>query len=100
MPLAVVSAIFDWGKLPLGILSGGLLGLLNLKGLARGIEGSMGTESATVKIVFLSMARLFALFVIIFILIYFNIVDVFGLLLGFTVVFVLILIEGIRAGKG
>jgi len=97
--LVGVSAIFEWKKLPLGILCGGVLGLLNLKGLVRGVEGFIGTEKATAKMVFLSMTRLFALAVAIFILIYFKIVNVLGLLLGFTAVFILILIEGMRAAK-
>lgn len=97
--LAGVSVIFEWKKLPLGILSGGLLGLLNLKGLVRGVKRFLYTEKATAKMVFLSMTRLFALSVAIFILIYFKIINVFGLLLGFTAVFILILIEGMRAAK-
>jgi len=97
--LAGVSVIFEWKKLPLGILCGGVFGLLNLKGLVRGVEGLLCTEKATAKIVFLSMSRLFALSVAIFILIYFKIINVFGLLLGFTAVFILILIEGMSVAK-
>ncbi len=97
--LAGVSVIFEWKKLPLGILSGGLLGLLNLKGLVRGVKRFLYTEKATAKMIFLSMTRLFALSVTIFILIYFKIINVLGLLLGFTAIFILILIEGMRAAK-
>ncbi|MBI4838212.1 MAG: hypothetical protein HY806_03550 [Nitrospirae bacterium] len=85
--------------LVLGILIGGLFGLLNLRGLARSVSGLIGTEKAAAKIVFLNMLRLSLLFSAIFILVYFKIVNVFGLLFGFTVVFVLILVEGLRQGK-
>lgn len=97
--LAGLSLIFEGKKLSVGVLSGGLLGLLNLKGMVRGVEGFIGTEKATAKIVFLSMSRLFALATAIFILIYLKIVSVFGLLLGFTAVFVLIMIEGMKEAK-
>jgi hypothetical protein len=46
------------------------------------------------------MFRLLALFAVIFFLIYYKVVNVFGLLFGFTVVFILILIEGARVSKG
>jgi hypothetical protein len=59
----------------------------------------VGSEKATLKLVFLSMTRLLVLFAAIFILIYYRIVNIFGLLFGFTVVFVLILVEGAKVGK-
>lgn len=100
LPAAILSAIFfEPPKLPLGILMGWLFGILNLRQLTRNIEGLVGTEKATLKLVILSMTRLIALFAAIFLLIYYKVVNVFGLLFGFTVVFVLILIEGVKVGK-
>lgn len=97
---AVLSAILiEPRKVPLGIVMGWLLGIANLRTLSRNIEGLVGSEKATVKLVILSMARLLALFAAIFVLIYFKAVNIFGLLFGFTVVFVFILIEGVKAGK-
>lgn len=78
---------------------GWLFGILNLRQLSRNIEGLVGTEKATFKLVFLSMTRLLVLFAAIFLLIYYRVVNVFGLLIGFTVVFVLILIEGAKVAK-
>jgi hypothetical protein len=66
---------------------------------ARNVEGLVGTEKATAKLMVLSMFRLLALFGVIFLLIYYKVVNVFGLLFGFTVVFILILIEGAKVGK-
>jgi len=99
LPAAVASAFIEGKKLPLGIVAGGVLGILNLRGLVRNVQGVIGSKHATAKIVFLSMFRLLGLFVAIFILIWFKIINVLGLLFGFTVVFVLILYEGMKVGK-
>ena len=100
LPAIVLSACFiESRKFPLGIFMGWLFGILNLRQLSRNIEGLVGTEKATFKLVFLSMTRLLVLFAAIFALIYYRIVNVFGLLIGFTVVFALILIEGAKVGK-
>jgi len=99
LPSAVISAFFEWKKLPMGIIAGGLFGILNLRGLVKGVEGFIGSEKPTAKIILTSMTRLFILFAAIFILIWFKIANAFGMLFGFTVVFVLILIEGVKVGK-
>jgi len=100
LPAAVLSYFFiEQQKVPLGILLGGLLGLFNLRQLSRNVTGLVGTEKATFKLIFLSMTRLIMLFTVIFLLIYYGIVNVFGLLFGLTVVFALILIEGARVSK-
>lgn len=100
LPAALLSAFFiEPRKLPLGILMGGLFGILNLRQLTRNIEGLVGTEKATLKLVVLSMTRLFVLFTAIFLLVYYGIVNVLGLLFGFTVIFILILVEGAKVGN-
>ncbi len=100
LPAAILSYIYiEPQKVPLGILLGGLFGLFNLRQLTRNVTGLVGSEKATFKLVFLSMTRLTVLFLAIFLLIYYGIVNVFGLLFGFTVVFALILIEGARVSK-
>jgi hypothetical protein len=100
LPATALSYFFiEPQKVPLGILLGGLFGLFNLRQLTRNVTGLVGSERATFKLVFLSMTRLLILFAAIFFLVYYRIVNVFGLLFGFTVVFVLILIEGARVSK-
>jgi hypothetical protein len=90
----------DPRKMPLGILLGWLFGIFNLRQLSRNVKGLVGSNKASVKLVFLSMTRLLSLFAAIIFLVYYRVVDVFGLLFGFTVVFVLILVEGAKtAGK-
>lgn len=100
LPVAVVSAfLFEPREAPLGIILGWLLGMFNLRSLTRNVRGLVGSEKATVKLVFLSMSRLLVLFSAIVLLIYYRIVNVFGLLFGFSVVFMLILVEGLKAGR-
>jgi hypothetical protein len=100
LPVAALSAfLIEPRTVPLGILTGWIFGILNFRQLTRNIEGLVGTEKATFKLVFLSMTRLLVLCTAIFLLIYYKIVNVFGLLFGFTVVFILILVEGAKVGR-
>ena len=86
-------------KIPLGIFMGALLGIVNLRQLSRNVEGFFGSQSATAKLLFMGMLRLLFLGTAIVALIYFKIVNIFGLLFGFTVVFVLIMAEGFKVSK-
>ncbi len=84
----------------MSIMTGGILGLVNLRGLARSVEGVLGAHKATGKMIFFSIFRLTMLFVVIGTLVYLNAVNIFGILIGFTVVFIFLIIEGLRyAGK-
>ncbi|MDA8431401.1 MAG: hypothetical protein M0Z60_00385 [Nitrospiraceae bacterium] len=99
LPLAFLSAFMEWKKLPAGILAGGALGLANLKGLAWGVRGLFGTGRAGGVMVFFSIFRLMMLFAILALLVYLRLVNVFGVLIGFTVIFLLVMIEGLRYAK-
>lgn len=98
-PLIIVSFFIETRRLPLGIFLGWLFGIVNLRALTKNVQGLLGPENATVKIVILNIIRLLALSVAIFVLVYYRIVNVIGLLIGFTIIFILILIEGWRLGK-
>lgn len=99
VPLALLSAFLEWKKLPASILVGGLLGFANIKGLAWGVRGLLGTGRATGRMIFFSMFRLFLLFAVLSLLVYLKLVNVFGILAGFTVIFVLLMIEGLKYAK-
>jgi len=94
VPLAVLSAVIEWKKLPVSILAGGVLGFANIRGLAWGVEGLFGADKETSKMIFFSMFRLIMLFLILLTLVYLKLVNIFGILIGFTVIFVLLIIEG------
>lgn len=98
LPALLISSLFEWKGLPLSIGLGWLFGLFNLRSLSKNVKGLIGSERATAKIVFLNIARLSFLFIAITVLMYFRIINPFGLLFGFTVVFMLLLIEGLKAG--
>jgi hypothetical protein len=96
--LAAASAFLDWKKLPLSIIVGGLLGLANLRGLAWGLR-DFAASRPTGRVIFWSMVRFFILGTILFILAVLNLINFIGILVGFTVVFSLILKEGLRTAR-
>jgi hypothetical protein len=100
LPLvAAASAFFGWKLFPLSVIVGGVLGLVNIRGLAWGVEGLLGTHRATGRMIFFSMFRLLILFITLILLVALRLANVFGILVGITVVFVLLLIEGYRTSK-
>jgi hypothetical protein len=99
IPLAAASAFIEWKKLPLSIITGGVLGLLNVRALAWSVRGLLGSQKATGRMIIFSMLRLLMLFIILSSLIYLGLVNVFGILAGLTAVFALIIIEGLRYAK-
>jgi len=101
LPALAVSIYFKWERAPEGIVAGWIFGIFNLRALTRSVSGLIGSDKATAKIMILSIIRLAVLLTVIGVLIYFRIVNIFGMVFGFTVVFILILIEGvISQGKG
>ncbi len=101
IPLSLVSIFvtsWDW-RFSLSILIGGFIGILNLRGIVWGIRSLLGTEKAQTKMVFLSFFRLLVLFSILLILAIFKVINAYGLLIGFTVVFIIMIKEGLIAAK-
>ncbi len=90
---SIISAFIEWKKLPMSILLGGALGLANLRGLEWGLERLFGTYRPRGKLLFLSFFRFFILACILLILALLKLVNFFGILIGFTVVFILIINE-------
>ena len=99
LPLAAASAFIEGIKLPLGILVGGALGLLNIRALAWGVRGLLGTQKPTARMLFFSQFRLIMLFFVLAALAYLKLVNIFGILAGFTVVFGMVIIVGLRHAK-
>ena len=97
--IAALTEITDWRKMPHSVLIGGLLGLANLKGLAWGLKDFATLHRPSGKLIFWSMLRFFVLAFILIILAILKLINFFGILIGFTVVFVLILKEGLRIAK-
>lgn len=95
-----LSAVLTGGiKFPLGILIGSLSGIVNLRAIVRNVSSITGGQRITGRYIILSTFRLIGLFALLFILISKRLADVFGILLGFTIVFVIIIKEGLREAR-
>jgi len=97
--IAALTAIADWRKLPHSVLIGGLLALANFKGLAWGLKDFATLQRPSGKLVFWSMVRFFILSLILIVLAILKLINFVGILIGLTVVFALIIKEGLRAVK-
>ncbi len=97
--LAIITLFFrDW-RFSLGIVIGGLAGEVNLRGIVWSVRALLGTEKAQTKMMVLSMFRLLVIFSILIILAIFKVIKPYGLLIGFTVVFIIIIKEGLITAK-
>ncbi len=100
--LAIIGAFIDYRRMPLGVIVGGLLALVNLRAIQWGVTALVNpssAEGAKGKLLFFSMLRLLALFVILAILLYLKLVSPLGILLGLTAVFAIIIKEGMREAR-
>ncbi len=97
---SVGAAFLPFEDLPFSILTGGLLGLLNLRALAWSIQGIIGTSSVTMKMLFFGQLRFALLALVVILLAYLRLVTIAGIMAGFSVVFCQVLFVGIRqAGR-
>ncbi|MFN3739609.1 MAG: hypothetical protein ACK4TF_02915 [Thermodesulfovibrionales bacterium] len=96
----VLSAVLTGGiKFPLGVFVGCLAGIVNLRAIVRNVSSLTGGQRITGRYIALSTFRLLGLFVLLFLLISKRLADVFGILLGFTIVFVIIIKEGLKEAR-
>ncbi len=94
----------QWWFLPVSIICGGILGLLNFRWLAVSVErlylrkGSTPGVSSIVGLV-ISGLKLTVIFVVLFIVIRWQLVHIFGLVGGLSLCFLAILWEGVTLMK-
>lgn len=93
-----------WWFVPAGILFGGALGVLNFRWLAASVERFYLRKGATPGVsnllaMVISGIKLTLIFVILFIVIKWRLVHVFGLVVGLSLCFLTILWEGARIMK-
>lgn len=86
-------------KLPFSIIIGGVLALVNFSGLGRGLRKHLDTDRPAMKLLFLSIFRLFIVSSIIIALAVMRAVNLVGLVVGFTVVLVMLAFEGLRESQ-
>jgi hypothetical protein len=99
IPVLIAALFIESRKLPLGIFFGWLFGVINFKGMTKNIEGMADVHKAKLKIFMFSITRLAFLFAAIFAMAYYELVNIIGLLIGFTIVFIFILVEGMKTGR-
>lgn len=99
LPAVLIAIYFKWDKVPAGILAGAVFGILNLRGLVRSVERFILSKKMKAVMMLTNIFRLLGLFAVIFFLIWKKLVNPIGLLFGFTVVFILILTEGLKAAN-
>ena len=94
---AILSSFYKWPYMSVSIAIGGSLALLNIKALSWGVGGLLGSEKAAPRLLFFSYMRLVALFIIIAVLAAYRVVDLIGIMIGFTIILILLLVEGVKA---
>jgi len=97
--IVAATSVADWRRFPHSVLIGGLLGLANFKGLAWGLKDFAALQRPSGKLIFWSMVRFFILALILVVLAILKLINFVGILIGLTVVFGLILKEGLREVK-
>ena len=102
------SALVVWGiavaasllliskEVAVGVLVGGALGLLNVRGMARGVTGLDINNPRPARLFFGGAVRLVILCVAIVLIAMTRKVDLVGLLVGFTLMGFVVVAEGVR----
>jgi hypothetical protein len=93
-----------WWFVPLSVLFGGVLGLLNFHFLATSVERiylRQGATSAlsTLAAAIITILKLAAIFVILFVVIKWRLLHIFGVLAGLSLCFLAVLWEGVALMK-
>ncbi len=94
----------QWWFLPLSVLFGGGLGFLNFRWLATSVERVYLRKGATpglsnLAAVIISLLKLSVIFIILFIVIKWQLLHIFGLVAGLSLCFLAILWEGVTVMK-
>ncbi|MDP2647530.1 MAG: ATP synthase subunit I [Desulfobacterales bacterium] len=93
----LLSAVFASANFVLGVLSGGLISILNFYGLRRGLKKSFGTVTdgqrpAKAPLMFKYFLRLAATSIALYVLLVKTTADIFGLVLGLSTVIIAIVL--------
>lgn len=109
-----ISAFFMEWRFPFSILIGGIIGLGNLRGIVISVSRIFNIEKkdmgdnqikviqpqrAQAKMLILGIFRLLIIFSVLLILIILNTINIYGFLIGFSIVFLVLIKEGISESK-
>ena len=97
LTLAVVLLLIYGWRMALGMVMGALIGIMNLEAIVRSVKGMLGSDYARLKLLFIAFFKLTALLVLLIIFFILKLIHPYGLIGGFTVVFVIMVAEGFSA---
>jgi len=94
-----------WWFLPLSVIFGGALGLLNFRWLAMAVQRVYLRQGATAGLsnlaaVIISFLKLSVIFIILFVVIKWQVLHIFGLIAGLSLCFLAIIWEGATLMRG
>lgn len=96
---AVAALIFGDMIFAFSIMLSGALAIFNFRGIVWGVKSLVGTEKSQAKMMVLTMFRMLIMFSVLLILFILKLVNLYGILIGFTIVFVIIVKEGLIASR-
>ena len=90
----------SWWSMPASLFFGGALGLLNFRWLAFAVERKLAKRIQTAgpanpALVLLNLLKLSAIFIVLFVVIKWQLVNIFGLVIGLTLSFLAVIWEGL-----
>jgi len=96
---AVAALIFADMLFAFSVILSGALAIFNFRGIVWGVKSLVGTEKSQAKMMILTMFRMLIMFSVLLILFILKLVNLYGILIGFTIVFVIIVKEGLIASR-
>jgi hypothetical protein len=95
----------NWWFMPASILFGGGIGLLNFRWLALAVERKLSKRiipkgSANTAAIIINGLKLAAIFIVLFVVIKWQMVHIFGLVIGLSLCFLAVIWEGLMLIKG
>lgn len=96
VPLALVMLLFDqWNwRMPFSVIAGGVISLVSFRVIVWTVTKFLGQEMGQPIIMGISSLKILVIFLLLALLAYFRLVNVPGLVVGFTAVLILIIKEG------
>ncbi|MBF0472909.1 MAG: ATP synthase subunit I [Nitrospirae bacterium] len=91
---SIISSFWFPIEIPFSIFIGGILALLNFRGLSKGLTGLTQGQAIKTRLIILNTLRLLMVLAVLFILMASRTVNGLGLLVGLTISFLVIFKEG------
>ncbi|HIJ60554.1 MAG TPA: hypothetical protein HPP56_08080 [Nitrospirae bacterium] len=98
-PLSLIALfLFNW-KASLSLILGGFFAIVNFRGVIWGVENIVALDKSKSKMMIMTLFRLLVIFSLLLILLIFGVINIPAIAAGFSIVFLLILKEGLVRAK-